>query len=264
MPPLEPSFLLEHADFVRALARSLIRDSATAEDIEQETWARVLTKGPRNRSNVRGWLATVVRNVVRNRARSQARRDSHEVAAARPEAVAPSSMAAEQSDTLRSVVGAVIELDEPYRSTVLALYFQGLSSDELARREGVPHATVRSRHARALAKLRERLDREYGDRAAWCAGLAGLTGLEAAAPIGAIGIVVAAAALVALLGGAAWWNAASAARTPQQLELASATPRAEPAAPSIAAPAEGETPPTAARGSASTPSTSGSSRTTTA
>lgn len=205
-PPLEPSVLLEHAGFVRALARSLVSDPGGADDIEQETWLRALQHGPRERSNLRGWLATVMQNTLRNRARERARRELRESNAARSERIAPSSLAAEQADTLRSLVGAVVALDEPYRSTVLSLYFQGLSSRELAVREGLAEATVRSRHQRALAKLREALDDQSGGRERWCSALAALTGLDTGAKLGvgalALGL---AAAVAALIGIGTWW-----------------------------------------------------------
>ncbi len=211
MPPLEPALLLEHAEFVRSLARSLIRDPAGADDVEQETWLRALENGPRESSNLRGWLATVLTNVVRNRARSTARRQARERLAARSDGARadnapPSSLAAEQSDTLRSVVAAVLALDEPYRATLFALYFQGLSAREFADRAALPEATVRSRHRRALATLRERLDREHGERETWCTALASLTGLESGVAVGVSGTTLGfvAALTLAIVGAGVW------------------------------------------------------------
>ena len=45
--PTHIDALLEHQEFVRALAKSLIRDSASAEDVAQETWLSALTNPPR-------------------------------------------------------------------------------------------------------------------------------------------------------------------------------------------------------------------------
>lgn len=250
-PPLEPSVLLEHAEFVRALARSLVADPGGADDIEQETWLRALRHGPRERTNLRGWLATVMHNSLRNRARERSRRERREREAARPERVAPSSLAAEHSDTLRSVVGAVVGLDEPYRSTVLSLYFQGLSSRELAEREGVPEATVRSRHKRALAKLREKLDNERGGRAQWCSALAALTGVDTGAKFGVSALALTVAAAVVALIGASVWISNARARTATPAVAASAVERSSIAATDEAlnrqqvAPADRREPPSA-------------------
>lgn len=73
----------------------------------------------------------------------------------------------------------MLELEEPYRQTVLLRYYEGLSSPEIARRLEVPAGTVRWRLSNALGLLRERLDREYGNRAAWSLLLAPLAGREA-------------------------------------------------------------------------------------
>ena len=72
--PAQIAELSSHADWVRALARELVRDEHRAEDVVQETWVAALRRPPRDDSNVRGWLATVVRNVVRGRARANVRR----------------------------------------------------------------------------------------------------------------------------------------------------------------------------------------------
>src|SRR5262249_58522472 len=58
---------------------------------------------------------------------------------------------------------------EPYRTAILLRYLRDLPVDEVARRTGVPVATLRSRVQRGLALLRSRLDRRHGSRAAWVA-----------------------------------------------------------------------------------------------
>src|SRR6185436_7107507 len=69
---------------------------------------------------------------------------------------------------LRVVAELVAELDEPFRSTILLCYGEGLEPSEVARRLGVPAGTVRWRLKRALDLLRERLDaRHDGDRRRW-------------------------------------------------------------------------------------------------
>lgn len=223
MQPLEPALLLEHAQFVRALARSLVRDPGSADDIEQETWVRALQRAPREHTDLRAWLATVMNNLLRNRQREQARRTQREERAARSERLPPSALAAERSDTLRSLVSAVVELDEPYRSTLLSLYFEGLSTKELADREGVPHATVRSRHQRALARMRARLDRDHGSRDAWCGALTPFAAIEEVGRgLLTIGLATAGVAVTALVLAAGWWLRAPNKTSDAAPELASA------------------------------------------
>src|SRR5262249_12078539 len=66
----------------------------------------------------------------------------------------------------RAAAGA---LTEPYRTPVWLRWFEDLQAHEVAARMAVPVATVRTRLQRAHAQLRSRLDRDYGDRAAWAA-----------------------------------------------------------------------------------------------
>jgi len=107
------------------------------------------------------------------------------------------------------VFRAVLELDEPYRSTLLHRYLDELSAAEIARREEIPGDTVRSRIRRGLAILRQRFDAEHGgNRGAWMT-LLGLP-LRPSAPLVPLGelvmtktLKIAAAAVVA--GGAIGW-----------------------------------------------------------
>ncbi|MCC6408490.1 MAG: sigma-70 family RNA polymerase sigma factor [Planctomycetes bacterium] len=161
--------LLEHSDWVRALARTLVADSAQAEDVAQEAWLAALRHPPRDASNPRGWLATVVRNAARKLARERVRRAAREADVARDDALPSAAELVEQTNLQRELAGLVVELDEPYRSTLLLRFFQGLEAAEIAARSGVPVATVRTRVQRGLASLREKLDRRHGDRATWLA-----------------------------------------------------------------------------------------------
>jgi protocatechuate 3,4-dioxygenase beta subunit len=78
----------------------------------------------------------------------------------------------ERAAVQRDLVQAVLDLDEPYRTTILWRYFEELPPREIARRAGVPVATVHSRIARGIARLRERLDRARGgDGRSWAIAL---------------------------------------------------------------------------------------------
>ena len=68
---------------------------------------------------------------------------------------------------------AVLTLDEPYRTSILLRFYEGLDYDAIGRRTGVPTGTARVRVHRAVAKLRERLDgATKGSLGAWLAPLA--------------------------------------------------------------------------------------------
>jgi RNA polymerase sigma-70 factor (ECF subfamily) len=182
-PAPDPEQLLQHVPWVRALAGSLVADPNRADDLAQETWVRALRRPPAAGSHPRGWLASILRNLLRQEHRAGARRSRREAAVARPEAAPPETDVVERASTHRALVELVTELEEPFRTTVLLRYFDELAPAEIARRLEVPEATVRSRLRRGLERLRTRLDAlSGGDRSTWVSALAPLAWPAAPAP----------------------------------------------------------------------------------
>lgn len=175
--------LLRHHDWVRALAHSLLADAASADDLAQEAWLAALRAPPRDAEAGRAWFRRVVLNRLRNRARESSRRDRRERVAARPEALADSTELVGRAEALREVTDAVLALPEPFRGCILQHYFDGLSPTEIAEREGVPAATIRSRLTRGRARLRAVLaERSDDDGRSWLTAvllLPGSTGTSA-------------------------------------------------------------------------------------
>lgn len=170
--------LLAHSGWLVALARRLV-EPAGAEDLVQETWATVLARGARPAGDARAWLAAVMRNLARDRGRSGAarrrREEEHGRATADGRAWPTPGELAQALEARRMLVEALQGLPEPQRATLLLRYQEGLSAAAIARREGVPESTIRSRLARALEELRTRLDeRADGDRRRWAVWLAPL------------------------------------------------------------------------------------------
>lgn len=165
-PSPNPAQLLQDLDWIQGLALSLASDSATADDLAQETLARALKKAPEKAP--RPWLATVMRNLAREGRRKLARRKRREQAAARPE-ILPSTVAlAEQLELQRLVAKEVLALEEPTRSTLLLRYVNGLTPTEIAQQQSISPATVRSRLKRGLHELRSKLDHACdGERQTW-------------------------------------------------------------------------------------------------
>ncbi len=124
--PPKPEDLLEHARFLRGLARRLVRDESEADELVQETWIEALRRRAEPIANLRPWLAGVLRNLARERARGAGRRARREREAARPEGLEPTANVLERIENFRVLARAVIELDEPCRSTIVQAYFEGL------------------------------------------------------------------------------------------------------------------------------------------
>lgn len=235
-----PADLLQHAAFVRRLARSLLRDPHAAADVEQETWRASLERPPRS-ADPRGWLARVVRNFAQRRRRAEGRRSAREECVARPEAEPSAEAALERTETLQRVVDAVRGLEEPYRATILARYYEDLAPRAIAARDGVPLETVHTRLKRGLARLRERLERRD---AGWRGTLGLLAGQSPCLPphAGELTAGVLAHAKVAVLAALGvsvvlWlWDAVGAeepgsaplARAPVSAAVAPATPPTDP------------------------------------
>src|SRR5687768_1343884 len=174
--------LLAHTEWLTRLARALVGDAA-AGDVVQDTYEAALAKPPKREGPLRPWLGGVARNVARMAARGRVRRERREqtVVPAHDEVPTPEQLLA-RVEMQQKVGRLVIELPEPLRSTLLLRFFEGMTASEIARAQGIPAATVRSRVKDALDRIRATLDAEHAnDRRAW-AGL--LAPLPAAMPHG--------------------------------------------------------------------------------
>lgn len=178
--------LARHARWIRRLSGALLRDEAAAEDLAQETWLAAL-KRPPGGGRLRPWLREVARNFARRHQRGTARRAAREESARAPsEPEAPDAFA-ERLEAEQRVTRELAALAEPFRSTLMARYYDELEPAEIAARLGLPGGTVRWRLSRGLALLRERLDRAHGgDRRAWSLALVPLARQGGATGAGAL------------------------------------------------------------------------------
>jgi len=149
--------LLAHAGWARKLARALIADPDEADDLVQETWIAAIQHPPASSAPARPWLARVMRNLAHNRWRRSMRRSRRELEAARPEAQPAGDDVAHELEMHAALVDALSGLDESLSRTVVRRYFHGLSSAEIARSEGVPESTVKSRMYAGLDAMRTSL-----------------------------------------------------------------------------------------------------------
>lgn len=157
-PPAVPTEeLLRHRAWVRSLARSLVADPSTVDDLEQEAWLAALERPPRHADAATTWLGRVVRSRATDLFRSRSRRGRREAAAARREATPSAAETVARAEAHRRVVEAVMSLDEPLRTAVLLRFFEDLPPREIARRTGVPVETARTRVRRGVERLRDRL-----------------------------------------------------------------------------------------------------------
>lgn len=139
----------------------LTGNAADAEEAAQDGFVKAFYALGRFRrgAELRPWLLRIVANEARNRRRSAARRGNLALraAAAIPSGGAAPSPETSVLDSERSsaLLEAVNELREEEREVVACRYFLELSEDETATVLGIRRGTVKSRTARALARLRE-------------------------------------------------------------------------------------------------------------
>ena len=144
-------------------AAVLLGAGADADDVVQEALVKAYRQISRYRgeSGFRPWLLAIVANETRNLHRSRHRRDGLVLrAAAREDAEATSPDPAESAvavERRQQLVDQMRQLDPRDREVLVCRFLLDLSEAETATALGVPKGTVKSRTARALAKLRGRL-----------------------------------------------------------------------------------------------------------
>jgi RNA polymerase sigma factor (sigma-70 family) len=153
-----------HQGIAFRMAYLVSGDAGDAEDAVQDGFTKAWYALGRFRPGApfRPWLLEIVCNEARNRRRSAGRRAKlalRTAAESRPGEAAPSPEAAVlDGERRQELLDAVEELREEERLVVSCRYFLDLSEAETATTLGIPAGTVKSRLARALEHLRERME----------------------------------------------------------------------------------------------------------
>lgn len=154
---MTPEAVLRELEGLRALARSLVHGDDEADDLIQEAAIAAVAHPPDEARPVRPWLVTVLKNRWRMNRRAEARRKAREEAVAITEPEEREDPV-DRARILEKLSGALVGLDEPFRTTVIMRYLDGKSAAEIARELDVPAGTVRSRLKTGLDRLRTALD----------------------------------------------------------------------------------------------------------
>jgi RNA polymerase sigma-70 factor, ECF subfamily len=152
---LDPSGLGDHIDRLFRAAWAMSGSRADAEDLVQETFARVLAKPRRLRSDDDlGYLLKVLRNTFISSRRAAARRPATQALDDTFEPVDPSSATSpERAIEAREVFAVIADLSEPFRDALVAIDIAGLSYAEAAKHLGTKERTITSRVYRARAQV---------------------------------------------------------------------------------------------------------------
>jgi RNA polymerase sigma-70 factor (ECF subfamily) len=152
---LDPSTFGDHIDRLFRAAWALSGSRAEAEDLVQETFARVLAKPRRVRNeDDLGYLLQALRNTFISSRRAAARRPAPETLDEGNEPVDPRTASRpEQAVEAREVFAVIAALAEPFRDALVAVDVAGLSYAEAAELLGTKEATITSRLFRARAQV---------------------------------------------------------------------------------------------------------------
>ena len=159
MRTLDPQSLTKHVDRLYRAAWALCGSREDAEDLVQETFARVLSR----RRVLHGddelyYLMRVLRNTFLTGLRSASRRPLTVAAFEDVVAADPKPMGRpEQALEVREVYATIAELSEDFRLALVAVDVLGLSYREAARALRVREATLTTRLHRARKQVAARL-----------------------------------------------------------------------------------------------------------
>jgi RNA polymerase sigma-70 factor, ECF subfamily len=157
---LDPEALGDHVDRLLRAAWALCGSRQDAEDLVQETFARVLAKPRLLRSDDDlGYLLRVLRNTFVSGRRASDRRP---VVAPMPELYEPvdprSGARPEEAAQVHEVFVHIAALPPPFRDALIAVDVVGLSYREAARVLRTREATITSRLYRARAQVARRME----------------------------------------------------------------------------------------------------------
>lgn len=140
------------------VARRIVRDSATAEDVVHDAFVRIWTRAGSfdpSRGSARGWIYSITRHLALNFIRDSAR------LVPAGEEDEPVSAVSEQQPGFdlqarsAKIFDCLDQLEPSRRSCILHAYVDGCTHAEIAQKLGAPLGTVKAWIKRGLSALRE-------------------------------------------------------------------------------------------------------------
>lgn len=145
--------LLEATPFLRAFARTLCHDTEQAEDLTQEALLKAWQCREQYQpgTNLRAWLATILRNRFYSQGRRRKWQADYDQAVMERTLVAPDNQ--ECVVELEDVRRALAMLPDFQREALILVGAGGMSYEQVAQIAGCPLGTVKSRVRRARDEL---------------------------------------------------------------------------------------------------------------
>ena len=144
-----------HADRLYRVARSLVGNSADAEDVLQEAFAGAFRGAGKfeGRSSVKSWLTRIVVTQAAKFWRSRKGKRDQSIA----EDVPVHSGGSASVDAKIDLNASLARLSEEHREVLVLREIDGMAYEEMAQVLGVPRGTIESRLFRARAELKKQL-----------------------------------------------------------------------------------------------------------
>ncbi|MHA1564391.1 MAG: RNA polymerase sigma factor [Alphaproteobacteria bacterium] len=141
---------------LRRFACALARDPVAADDLVQDCLERALGRLHlyREKTNIRAWLFTILRNLYRNQRRGIARRPSEIPFDEQQQTLGGTAPNQGQGLAIHDLGQALSSLPDLQREVILLIGLEGMSYKETAKILGAPVGTVMSRLSRGRETLR--------------------------------------------------------------------------------------------------------------
>ena len=159
MRRLDPTSLGQHLDVLYRAAWGLCGSREDAEDLVQETYARVLARPRVIREDERAYLMRAMRNTFYSRLRTASRRPQEAATLEDIEPVDPrAGNRPDRAAELGEIMQAISELPEDFRLAIVAVDVLGLSYGEAAKALDAREATITTRLYRARQRIVKQFD----------------------------------------------------------------------------------------------------------
>src|SRR5438093_12830709 len=154
--------LAECGPLAYRVARGVLRNTADAEDVAQETLLRAYRRFDRlrDRTRFRAWLVRIAFRLALDRLRSGKRRELRDTIWSQPEHQPPTRTAEDLADSKQlqaRLNNALAESPEKLRLVLLLAAMEGHTIEEIAGMLGISTGTVKSRIFYARKQLAEKL-----------------------------------------------------------------------------------------------------------
>ncbi len=159
-----PEILLKQTDWLRFLARQLVRGQDDQDDLVQETYLLTLRRPPEDANRLSAFMTQVMRRLAIRRGQRESQRPYLESLAVLKEVEASPQELVERLTIQRDLVDGLLGISDSHRDVLILRFYEDLGPTEIAARLEIPLATAKSKLQRGIIELRQIMTSKYGDQ----------------------------------------------------------------------------------------------------